>query len=453
MKHIIKILGCFIVILSLILIGCADRTNLTEPQAPNTGNADFTRFVSLGNSLTASYQNGSLYGSAQEYSFGNLIAQQVWTDYEQPLFDDTGTAGKMSLVTIDPLVINYSTESGNPLNLNYPAPYNNLGIPGAFLWDVLNATDSTDCYTAQLGYPNALFDVILRNSALGLGSQFQQAKVLNPTFITLWIGNNDILMHATSGGIDPYTPEPFFETWYSELADSIATLNADVVVANIPDVGAIPYFTTIGTPLGDGLKQAMATPGVVGLWYQKSGETVATVYADTTALWTNTILITLPGATYAPLLGQTTGKYYRDNDISPIPAGIDTTQAFGLHPQNPWPDALILDEDEIATTNNVITSYNTTIYDLVVANNFTLVDIHSFFNEIAANGYSTNGLNFVTYYIEGGLFGLDGVHPTSRGYAIVANEFIKRINEEFNANIPIINASTIPGSIPLAGGV
>ncbi|MCK4358371.1 MAG: SGNH/GDSL hydrolase family protein [Candidatus Cloacimonetes bacterium] len=453
MKYSFKLFGCILTILSLALIGCEDRTELTAPQTPSTGDADFSCFVTLGNSLTAGYQNNSLYGSAQECSFGNLIAQQVWTDYEQPLFDDTGTSGKMSLITIDPLIINYSTESGNPVNLNYPASYNNLGIPGAFLWDVLNATDSTDCYTAQLGYPNALFDVILRNSALGLGSQFQQAKVLNPTFILLWIGNNDILMHATSGGIDPYTPKPFFETWYGELADSLATLNADVVVANIPDVGAIPYFTTIGHPLGDGLKQAMAIPGVVGLFYQKHGETVASSFADTLALWNNTILITLPGATYAPLLGQSTGQYYRDNDISPIPAGIDTTQVFGLHPQNPWPDALVLDEDEIATIVDVTNSYNNTISDLATANDFVLVDIYTFFNEIAASVYSADGLDFTTEYIKGGLFSLDGVHPTSRGYAIVANKFIETINAEFDAEIPYIYIPTIPGSIPLAGGI
>lgn len=452
MKYSLKLIGLLIIISILAFTGCEDRTSLTKPQAPNTGDADFTRFVTIGNSLTAGYQNGSLYESAQEYSFGNLIARQVYSDYEQPIFDETGTTGKMSLASLEPLVIDISSTSGNPLNLNYPAPYNNLGVPGAYLWDVLNATDSSDCYTATyFGATNPLFDAVLRNSALNKGSQFAQASALNPTFVSLWIGNNDILGYATSGAtLPPYTDEITFAGLYGQIADTLSTRNADVILANIPSITSIPFFTTIGPQLGNGLKQAMAMPGVECLFYQKHGETVATGLADTLDLWTNSILITLSGSTYAPLLGQPTGQYYTDNNI-PIPAGIDTTQAFALHPQNPWPDALVLDQTEIADIGNIIGNYNSTIENLANSYNYALVDVNSFFSNIADNGYSVNGLNFSTAYIEGGLFSLDGVHPTSRGYAIIANEFIEEINDFYNANIPLINVSSIPGSIPLTG--
>jgi succinyl-CoA synthetase alpha subunit len=78
------------------------------------------------------------------------------------------------------------------------------------------------------------------------------------------------------------------------------------------------------------------------------------------------------------------------------------------------------------------------------------VDINTFFNDVAANGYQTNGLTFTTKYLEGGMFGVDGVHPTNQGYAIIANQFIKTINEAFGASIPEIDVSTIPGGIILA---
>ncbi len=56
-------------------------------------------------------------------------------------------------------------------------------------------------------------------------------------------------------------------------------------------------------------------------------------------------------------------------------------------------------------------------------------------------------------FVTGGLFSLDGVHPTSQGQAIIANEFIKITNAKFNANLPLIDVSTIPGSLTLTGKV
>jgi hypothetical protein len=54
-------------------------------------------------------------------------------------------------------------------------------------------------------------------------------------------------------------------------------------------------------------------------------------------------------------------------------------------------------------------------------------------------------------YISGGLFSLDGVHPSSRGYAIVANQFISILNSKYGTSIPYVSLSTIPG-IPMPLG-
>ena len=57
---------------------------------------------------------------------------------------------------------------------------------------------------------------------------------------------------------------------------------------------------------------------------------------------------------------------------------------------------------------------------------------------------STTGINYGTGavyadYATGGAFSLDGVHPTARGYAVVANIIIDAINDGFNANIPPVD--------------
>ncbi|MGE5436914.1 MAG: hypothetical protein ACM3O3_06765, partial [Syntrophothermus sp.] len=180
--------------------GCEDRTELTEPAAqnPNRGQVDLTKFVSIGNSITAGYQSGSLFQSAQEFSFPSQIAKQVGTTFVQPLVGDPGTLGRIEIVSLSPFATQYNSTSGTPLNIGYPLPYNNLGVPGALLVDILKATSSGTSASGN----NPIFDLILRGS----GTVFQQARLLQPTFITLWIGNNDVLGFATSGGVRPTSP-------------------------------------------------------------------------------------------------------------------------------------------------------------------------------------------------------------------------------------------------------
>lgn len=449
---------------ALFVISCDDYTEIEAPvQNSVSGNANFARFVSIGNSITAGYQSGTIYQSGQIYSYGNLIAQQVGTSYEMPLVSDPGLGGRMELQNLAPTIY-YNPSKGLLLNANYSAPYNNLGVPGALTYDVLFATNSTNCASALFANsPNPYFDVILRNSVLNKGTQLEQALSLAPTFITLWIGNNDVLGYATSGGTSPAAPTSAAQ--FGQLFGGIAQgLNqyatqtgAKVVVANIPSVTAIPFFTTVGAQMATSTSIPWSTLPL-GFVYQKSGETgVGTGSATQQNLLVGNVLVTLKGSTYAPLLGQATGKFYRDNNFSGLPAGIDTTKPFGFHPQNPFPNAFVLDPDEITVANDAVAAYNSTIAGLAQNFGFGVVDINTKFNEFRAgdfaNGTIVDGIKFKTFFITGGLFSLDGVHPSNQAHGIVANEFIKVINSKFGANIPLVDVSTIPGSIYFTGKI
>jgi len=458
MKKILKIVS-FVFIAALMLISCDEYNKLTAPTV-NTGSANFSKFVTIGNSLTAGYQSAALFESAQMYSYGNLIADHMNTLFAQPLYSDPGTGGRMEVVSLDPFVSTFNPNVGAPTNLDYPAPYNNLGVPGALLFDVLNATNKDNCASALFaGKPNPMFDLVLRNSVLNLGTQLQQATVLDPSLVTLWIGNNDVLGFATSGGTSPTSPTdvPTFTVLYNLAAGALASLNANVVVANLPDVTTIPFFTTVGPTMALsipwGVLAGLGAPGVI---YQQHGQTIGTGVADSLTLLTGGVMVTLPGGSYAALIGTPTGQYYTDNNLS-IPPGIDITQPFGVHPQNPWPDALTLDPDEILTAQTATTEFNNVI--LAAANNFGfgLADMNARMNQIRANdftgGTEINGVIFKTLYVTGGLFSLDGVHPSNQGQAVMGNEFIAAINAKFGANIPLIDVSSIPGSLVFAKGV
>lgn len=373
---------------------------------PSTGNADFSKFVSIGNSLTAGYQSGALYESSQIYSYGKLIADQIGASYEQPIVSDPGLGGRMVVKSLDPFSTESQPSSGLPLNATLSTAYNNLGIPGIVLADVL----ATEASPSDFVGINPLIDLILR----GNGTVLTQALSLQPTFMTVWIGNNDILGYATSGGILPFTPiegDVNFGVLYTQLLGALAQSEVqNVVVANIPDVSAIPFFTTVGGQL---LLQGIST--VVGT---KSDNTVA-------ALDLTKNLLTLR-------------------------ASEELAQGKGLTAENPLSNSVILDETEIETAKQVISSYNSSINAAATQFGFKVVDMNSFFNDVAKNGFESDGIQFSAVYVNGGLFSLDGVHPSSQGYAVIANKFIEVINKEFSAKIPLINISTIPGSIHLA---
>ncbi|MFQ5511491.1 MAG: hypothetical protein ACE5EO_06535, partial [Candidatus Krumholzibacteriia bacterium] len=54
-------------------------------------------------------------------------------------------------------------------------------------------------------------------------------------------------------------------------------------------------------------------------------------------------------------------------------------------------------------------------------------------------------------FISGGVFSLDGVHPSSLGYFIVAREFIKTINASFGASLPEPPLPIAPGTAAAIG--
>ncbi len=434
--------------------GCADRSDITDPstQAVATGSANFTRMVSIGNSITSGYQSSSLYEDGQQYSFPKQIADQVHTSYVQPLISNPGIGGRIdiqSLNTSTGSVVLYTNpaDKGTPLNSSYAAPFNNIGIPGAVLGDVIYTTD----FAAQAAAPrnNPFFQVVLRSSALG-STMFNQAKNLQPTFLTLWIGNNDVLGFATSGGTKPSAPTSAaqFDALYKGLVDSITNTlpNTKVAVGNIPSVTSIPFFTTVGPAVAKSI-------GNHTMYYQRHtdlGPGLGTV--DSLNLAKYNVLFTLIASNYAPLLGQQTAKYWRDNNLA-VPAGCDTTQPFGFHPLNPFPNSLVLDPDEMVTAQNAVQNFNNSISSSVSAKaNFVLVDANKVLSDIRANdataqGTVFDGISFRSSFITGGLFSLDGVHPTNQGHAILANAFISAINAKFGAAIPKINVASLPTSL------
>ena len=468
MKQYIILFITLAALIAALLNGCTD----SAPTGPviGIGNSTVTKYVSVGNSLTAGYQSAGLYKSAQLYSYPNLIAQQLTKaganigTFEQPYWPDPGIpdplTGKASRYIIygwsgtTPLIgpTGEALTAGAPENAaTVLRPYDNLGIPGIPLAGFL---DTTGIFQS----PPLGRDAILRwttNAALGK-SVFQQVATLkamghSPDLITFWLGANDVLGFAVSGGTSPNSPTNagIFSALYTQALDALRNTlpNAKIVVGNIPNVASVPFFTTVNPLLAPNI------PAPYYLRYQKHGKVGMSM--DSTKLTeANAPLITLKGKAYTTLLGQPTGQFWRDAatslgvSVTTVLAAqgvyLDTTKPFGFHPQNPWPDALILDADEIASAVTAVNNFNSTIATVAAAHGAVVVDFNGFFNNVKANGITAYGEKYTADYISGDIFSLDGVHPSNRGYGLVANEYIKVINASFGMNIPLVDLNTLP---------
>ncbi len=373
---------------------------LLLPAAAAYGQADFSRYVALGDSLTAGFISGSLHQDSQDTSYPSLIHRQATGGggFEQPLVSAPGIPPILELRSLSPLVITPSPGLGSPLNLSLPRPYDNLAVPGADVTDVLNTvTDG-----------GGLHDLILR----GIGTQLQQAVGLQPTFVTLWIGNNDALAAATSGiVIDGVTLTKLadFEADFAAVAGALASIPSvtGLVFATVVEVTVAPFVTTIPPVVVDPVS---GEPVLVG------GQLVPLIGPEGPLSLADYVLLSA-----SPLLAQGTG----------IP------QALGGTGQ-PLPDNVVLSAAEAATIENRVAGFNSIIRSTAQQVGAAVLDVNSILAQWV-DGIEIGGLDLSTDFLTGGLVSYDGVHASQLGYALVANAFIDTINDAYGAEIPPVN--------------
>jgi hypothetical protein len=92
--------------------------------------------------------------------------------------------------------------------------------------------------------------------------------------------------------------------------------------------------------------------------------------------------------------------------------------------------------------------FNKVIEKQARANHAALVDVHGLLEVARKRGLVVGRERLTTEFL-GGLFSLDGIHPTNTGYAILANEFIEALNHRFDARIPEVNEREVLATDPL----
>ncbi|MCX3263428.1 SGNH/GDSL hydrolase family protein [Pedobacter agri] len=407
---------------AVLLFAASCKPEIDTPAGTSAGQANFGKYISVGNSLTAGFADGGLYLEGQKVAYPNLLAAQMASvgggTFTSPFFADAQANGS-GYLNLSALVNGSPTLSNVTTNLayrdathlaKYSGEIQNLGVPGMRV-DL--------AFAAPYSAANMYMERLLTDSQVGTTTYFQFIQGRNHTFFSLWLGNNDALGWATNGGVttdatNVLTDKATFSMLFSNLVNALTAGGQKGVVGTIPDVTAVPYFNTVTVPALLAAAKAI-NPAAVAVFIQTATGVRAATSED---------LIRLPFQS-AGLFGTGT-----------IP--------YGLDPRNPIANNWVLDKDEVIRVKDYVNSYNSTIKSLANSKGLAIADTYTYLNLVKA-GVAIQGININSAFITGGAFSLDGVHLTPRGNAVIANVFIDAINGKYASTIPTIDIAKYRG--------
>jgi hypothetical protein len=374
------------------------------------------RMVVVGDSLLAGFGSGGFVGvgrPGQTDSAPAFVARRAQVRLPLPSISQPGVPPPLAIVDgdangrLDRGEVR-RTRDGLGFRSDPHQTARNLAVPGEDTQSLFEKIDAQEI-AGELVSGDVNGRDVLKFLILGLPvrsgsvSQLSRARELHPSFLLVWIGNNDVLDMATSTNPDAVTLTPAeFGTRFHALLDALADTQAGMAVANLPDPTAIAA-----------LRRAAA---------------------DVTSC--------------------------RQADASTQPVAADDLLSIDLDPAElPTPPcSKVLDATERAAIRTKVSAFNaeiaTAITDTEQARGVTIapVDVFTTFDQLGATGVDVDGdgtPDLTTRYL-GGIFSLDGIHPTRTGNALVANAFIEAINARFGEGIPPVVVTRIAARDPLA---
>ena len=426
---------------------------------PSSGDVDFSSYVAVGNSLTAGYSDGALYKSGQEVGWANILAQQLKTvgmqgEFKIPYMPNDLGVGFSGGVPVTKRVMGYSTDcfgntslgpvladpNANPVDLMSEliksvaaeGPYNNIGVPGIKVSHLLYpGLGALNPYYGRFAV-NPLADILIN-----------EADRVNPTFFSLWVGNNDVLGFSTSGGVgDTITSPALFTLAYTAVINHLLSLTDKGVLANIPDVTAIPFFVTVPYNPITLTRQGQVDSLNFGYTpYNQLMEANGLPYRINFQLGSNPLVIYDKDMPLPDAYAQFKFRQIKEDELVTLVVPQDSIKCAYWGTLKPVPDQYVLTESEIAKVREATAAYNSTIETIAEQNNLAFVDMAAYMNQLRDNGIVVDGITFTNKYVTGNAFSTDGVHLTPQGNALIANLFIDAINTKYGSNIPHVAVS------------
>jgi len=374
--------------------------------APDPVDPLFRNYVAIGNSITAGFQSDGINDSTQRTSYARLLALQMRTRYSFPSLAmpgcpppiANGVTGARVPSPVPCALRNVTVVNNVPIA---PPSLNNVAVPG------LGTADVTALGTAA-PRNNALTQLIL-----GGKTMVQKALEVDPTFATIWMGNNDILAPALGGVPGLATPVNTFITNYAKMMNEFTAGAPGVkgVLIGVVQVTGVPIL----------FRAAVLTdPTVLQAASLIAGRAVS-LDPNTCSGTGLTSLIAVPYLTAI-------------RNRPPGAPGLVFCRKTGLNP-DPG-DAGILDPDEQVTVKALIDGYNRYIQAKADSVGFAYWDPNVIFDQLkAANQIPAFPIITSTTQTFGQFISLDGIHPSTLAHMTIANELIKVINAKYSTKL------------------
>jgi len=402
-----------------ILLGVAacHQDELFRPYPNGPLDPLFTRYVSMGNSITAGWQSGGINDSTQLQAYPVLLARQMQTTFFAPLMARPGCPPPFTNIyaqtRVPPAVPNNCALRKVQA---VPPPYiNNVGVPGA---EVLDGITNFGPGTNANG---------LTTFFLGGYTQTQMMMKVDPTFVTVWLGNNDVLGAATSmtnaGDSTRITDTLTFASQYRAVLDSIGrTGTRGGVLIGVANVTLIPYFSK-GSKF---FKVKAGTDSIAGPDSASRRFPANFLVAPSCAPpHGDSVLVPFPS-------GAAVLAFARANPSIPVGVNCDSV----VHIQPP----------ELVKLTTTVLAYNRVISAEAAARGYAYFDPNTLFTALPAGSIPTfpNVISTTAAFPAaittpfGAFFSLDGVHPSATSHKLVANALIGFINTQYGSHLPAI---------------
>ncbi len=429
----LQFIGLFIFTI-LGLLSCEPKI---KSPIPSKGELDVSKVIFIGDGQMGGYMNDGLKNEGQKNSLANIIAVQfelIGSNSANIPWVNSASIG-ISIAGLAPLHLGYKTDCQGNVSLspirdasigdvssisqscyNANNPFTVYGIPGLRLNQFTNP---------NLAGTNAFYN---RMCASQTTSLLDALLAQNATFFQLYIGLEDVLDYAKSGGTNETLPSDLqFQQNYEQVVQNLTANGAKGVIATIPDVSQMPYFTTIPW---NGLTLDNSNVGTLNNIYNPLG-----FYFQ---LGANPFLMVDSSANMFAV------RPIQSSELLLLSLPLDSVKCNQMGVLFPIRDEFVLDAEELTFLRGKIESYNNFIRQMAQTYNLALVNTDQFVSNLA-DGFTYNGVSMSAKFVSGGAYSLDGIYFNPRGNAHFANAFIKAINKKYQSTIPEVNANKFDG--------
>jgi len=407
-------------VLGLVLAAAAcNDDQLNRPFSNVPVDPLFDRYVSMGNSITAGFQSGGINDSTQLQSYAVLLARAMRAPFFPPLLNRPGCPPPYTNVFAQPTPTRVGGGTATTCALrkipNPAPPYiSNTAVPGAEVEDIISNSDTAS-------NPNTLTQFIL-----GGLTQTQMLERAHPTFVSIWIGNNDVLGAATSstnpGDSTKITSVANFQARYSAMLDTVDAAGPQgAILIGVANVTAIPFFSAGAT-----------------YWAIKNGLVPGSAFPPAFTVSNNCAPVAsgIPGAR-------------GDQTLVPFPYGAALLGAAQLGaPRNlDCADtvAAVVVPSELTKLVAAVTAYNTFISSQATAHGWAYVDPNPTLDSLRTLPQPNTVVRAFPLIGQpcnlnpfGSAFTCDGVHPSAFTHRLIAIKLRDAINAAYTTTIPPI---------------